>query len=619
MSRIREEQAQFMFSLRMQWGGVQASHLRNADVQNVSGRNVRLKRIACHPIVIEIENEPDNLISFKSPSPKMPFGLFWVGELYNKEELDRDLQLGLGALTGDTVLAAYAKWGKACLPRFEGEFSLIIWNGEGDRALIASDPMGVRTLYYYQTPEALLVASDASLLAQNIRPRPKISHKGLLLWLLNGYCESITLFEGVAALNPAHALRVSRDTAQVWRYWDVRDVADIRYVKTSEYADHLLNLLKTCVSDRSEGCRAGVMLSGGLDSAAVTALAAASSGSDLTAYTYRFHRLRACDEWPLAASVAAKWGLPHQALDAEAHWLFQNWQKQPWRRQPFHSWDCLTDLAMAEMASKGMTTLLTGHGGDNMFSGFSPLALSGLALRFLSSGALGRFQVALKQKRISFPRGFYRYVVRAHWRAFRERRDKWPGKFPWISQRACSQWFPEGVPWRPRVTEKDPCRQRMIWLVNDYTMGVRRAIHWYREMGEPHGIGVKHPLFDRRLAAFAVGIPPELARIDTLPKSLLRRSLKAYLPEPVMANRLKPSLAAYYHQGISREQNTLKQLMQGSFLAEMKLIDEEKVNQAVQHYINGNPDEVIAWFFPVLCTEIWIRKAFKEGFSVGRP
>jgi len=605
-----------MFSLRLQWDGRQTLYDKQAHSIEKKLAEGSRKRVVLDHIMLEVENEPDNDMAFMCPDSESPFGLFWLGELYNKDALDLALGLTGSPPMEKTLLSSYLAWGESCCDKFEGEFALIVWERDKNHVFAARDPMGVRQLYYYHGAAGMIFSNEARCIARMLDPRPKISQKGLMLWLLNGYWECLTLFEGVDGLNPAHCLHATRETCSVRRYWDVRNASSLRYGEESEYAEHLLELLETSVADRCRDSKLGLMLSGGLDSGSVAALIAKSQ-AELTAYTYRFRELEACDEWSLAASVAEKWQMPHRELEAEAHWLFQGWQAQPWQPQPFHSWDRLTELALEDMAADGIATLFTGHGGDNLFTG---LALPRLLTMTLPSISPARWRCCMKEfksRNLSLARGLYRYGIRPKWRDYLARRSKWPNRFDWISREKCRKLFPGGVPWRHRKTEDDPALQAIVWHVDDFTMGVRRAIHWYRTLASRQGVSVKHPLFDRRLAEFVVGIPPEMIRAGGMPKGLLRRVMKPLLPEPIVSRIRKPTLAAYYHQGIVRERNAFNPIIENSILANYGLIGKVRFKEILDKYINGDPNKVIAWFFPVLCVEIWVRKALDEGFSIG--
>lgn len=552
----------------------------------------------------------------RSNSGCLALGLLWQGSLFNEATLKKTLQISQDAKTGEVLVAAWERWGSECFRYFVSEITFVVWLPNSNELFAARDAMGIYNLYYKRTADHLVISDKASLVAKAFSQHPRLSRQGLMMWVLNAYDESVTLYEHVKALKSAQALKVKPGEEQRWVYWDLADVKTLTYADSESCVEHLTSLLETCVQDRCREGGVAVMLSGGLDSSSVAAMAA-TQDPELLALTYQFKTLVACDEWPKATVLMKALEREHRPLDAEANWLLRGRIPVPWQEDPFQSWDELTIGSMDLLRQLGKTTLLTGHGGDNLFTGFSKPLLAGMALPSWSWGRWQQWFAAVGETKFSWPRGFYRYLVRPKYQALRDSFQPWPAAFPWVPKRKCRELFPQGFPWLPSPTAGlAPGKQAMVWMVRENAMGIRRAIHWYHRMGKPYGIKVRHPLFDQRLAEFVVAIPPEKIRLGKKPKALFSRAMEHYLPHQIAHENDKPTLAAYYFQGIHREQDKLREMFKNLALADLGLLRGEALKQAFETYLAGDPNVGLAWFLPALLTEMWIHSALGQGFSL---
>lgn len=111
----------------------------------------------------------------------------------------------------EVILRAYAKWGKDCVTRFRGMFAFAIWDEREKELFLARDPFGIKPLYYYQTSDTFLFASELrALLASELVPR-KLSQQGLASYLQFGSVQDpLTILDNVHSLLPGHGLVVKR-------------------------------------------------------------------------------------------------------------------------------------------------------------------------------------------------------------------------------------------------------------------------------------------------------------------------------------------------------------------------------------------------------------------------
>ena len=143
----------------------------------------------------------------------------WIvfnGEIYNFRELRKELEAAGAEFKShsdtEVILAAYRVWGEACLTRLGGMFAFALWDAPRKRLLLARDPMGIKPLYYHQSNQTFIFASEVrTLLQTGLVPR-KADPTGVLSYLAFGSVyEPWTIVEGVRAVPPGHVLRWKTD------------------------------------------------------------------------------------------------------------------------------------------------------------------------------------------------------------------------------------------------------------------------------------------------------------------------------------------------------------------------------------------------------------------------
>jgi len=303
----------------------------------------------------------------------------WIaynGEVYNfrevRQKLERD---GIGFRSqSDTevLLKAYGRWGEACLREFRGMFAFAIWDARRHRLFMARDAMGIKPLYYSKQGNNFIFASELrTLLGTGLVPR-KLDRAGLLNYLQFGSLyDPITLVEGVSALRAGHFLIWENGETQVTRYWDLGQDGPTRKGTPSQSDfDDLNNALDESVQMQMvSDVPVGLFLSGGIDSSALAAILS-RSGAPLHTFSIVF-RESDYSEAKYSRLVAEKFGTDHQeilvsqqdALNAIPGALEA--MDQP-------TIDGLnTYLIARQTRAAGIEVALSGLGGDELFAGYS--------------------------------------------------------------------------------------------------------------------------------------------------------------------------------------------------------------------------------------------------------
>ncbi|OXM48264.1 asparagine synthase (glutamine-hydrolyzing) [Amycolatopsis thailandensis] len=212
--------------------------------------------------------------------------LTYSGEVYNFRELRTELTARGHRFDtrSDTevVLRAYLEWGDAFVDRLNGMYAFAIW--DGDELLLVRDRMGVKPLFYYPTPDGVLFGSEPKAILANPLAERVLDTDGLRDLLSVAKNPGHAVFRGMRELPPGHTLRVRRDGLDLRKYWSLQagehpddlttTVARVRELLEDTVTRQLVADVPLCT-----------LLSGGLDSSTLTALAAGTS--DVRSYSVK--------------------------------------------------------------------------------------------------------------------------------------------------------------------------------------------------------------------------------------------------------------------------------------------------------------------------------------------
>jgi len=305
------------------------------------------------------------------------FVISYNGELYNyrelREQLERRGERFRTSSDTEVVLRAYVNWGPACLERFNGIFALAIAELERNALFLARDRLGVKPLYYAETSEGFLFASEIkALLASSLVDR-RLDLSQVPFYLRAGYFPgAATPFAGIRLLPPAHWLRVAGGAHQTGRYWDLDALASRAppYRATATDEEEIRALVGAAVTAQTVAdVPVGVFLSGGLDSGVVTAALSQSGHRPVRSFTVRI--ADAADEGPLAREVARQYETDHEEIAISANDLLKSWSVLlDHFDTPFADFSALPAFAISEFARRHVKVVLSGDGGDEQWGGY---------------------------------------------------------------------------------------------------------------------------------------------------------------------------------------------------------------------------------------------------------
>ena len=482
------------------------------------------------------------------------------GEIYNYRELRADLAARGHTLRtqGDTEVLAhlYEDLGPEMLGRLVGMFAFALWDAGRRRLLLARDRLGQKPLYWWHGPAGLVFASEVAALLECPDVPRAADRRALGAFLRFGYVPApATGFAGIAKLPAAHYLVFDAASGRVdgpARYWDIPRGPAETGVGAAEWRQRLRAALSEAVrSQLVSDVPLGLLLSGGVDSSVIAALAAGHTPGRLRTFTARFAE-GGWDESAYARRVAQRLGTDHAEIAVEPRCVEALPELVARHGEPFADSSSIAMYYLAREARRGITVALSGDGGDELFGGYPRHAAMRMSER-LGPALRGALAGLGRRMRPRPGRKSRRSALRRFLSALDL--DPLPRYLAWRSlfssdelRRLCAPDFAAEAladdplaPWLASIAglESRPWTDRAMaidladYLPNDCLAKVDIA-------SMRHGLEVRSPFLDHRVVELARRMPvalkwrPRFGR-PPLGKAILREAFADRLPRCVLA------------------------------------------------------------------------------------
>lgn len=308
--------------------------------------------------------------------------LVFNGALYNFRGL-REILKGRGyqfISDSDTevLLKAYHAWGEECLLRFRGMFSFAIWERDTGKLIIARDRMGIKPLYYASTSSGFRFASTLPALLEFEDIDTRIDPHALHYYLtFHAVPEPLTILAGIKKLSPGHVMTVhpGGDIEQrcYWNY-QINDAVNDGKRSEESWLEETAETLRMAVERQlSADVPVGVLLSGGLDSSLLVALAAQAEHKRIETFSIGFESAKGepGDEFYYSDMVARHFGTRHNKLFISnkqlAHSLAECVKAMS---EPMVSHDNIGFHLLSKAVAQHVKVALSGQGADEIFAGY---------------------------------------------------------------------------------------------------------------------------------------------------------------------------------------------------------------------------------------------------------
>lgn len=512
--------------------------------------------------------------------------LTYSGELYNAADLRAELQaLGhtfQGHSDTEVLLAAYAQWGPGCLHRLNGIFAFAVWSERDQSLFLARDRLGVKPLFYSERPGLFLFASELKALLAHPAVEPEVDREGLAEVLVLGPARTPGhgVFRGVQELKPGSWLQYDRRGVQTGTYWRLESRPHPHDLATT--TQRVRELLEDAV-ERQLVADAPIctLLSGGLDSSALTALAAGvfrRQGRRLRTFSleyvgneahFRPSEFQPTADGPWVQRVSAFLGTDHREVLIETADLAAALPAAMEARDlpGMADVDAALYLFSREIRREA-TVALSGECADEVFGGY-PWFRRVQDLNAPTFPWARRLDTRLA---ILAPE----VVADLQPHAYLERR------------------YREALEEVPRLAGEEPGEARMrevLYLTLTRWMPV--LLDRTDRMSMAVGLEVRVPFCDHRLVEYAWNIPWAMKAVGGVEKGLLRRALEGLLPPDVLERRKSPFPKTHHPAYLAAVRRWLLEILGDRSSPLLPLVDRKTLVKLAQ---SETPDLDVPFF-----------------------
>jgi asparagine synthase (glutamine-hydrolysing) len=496
--------------------------------------------------------------------------IIFNGEIYNFKELRNELtnlgHLFVSQSDTEVLLAAYAEWGCECLSKLNGMFAFALYDANLDQLFLARDRAGEKPLYYLKDSNTLYFASELKALLSFTHLPRDINFESLDCYLAIGYVPGDRcILDGYNKLPPAHAMtfQLSTGILNIWRYWQLPVLDSTNeQINDVDLLDQLEYLLQDSVKRQMiADVPVGILLSGGVDSSLITAMAVRNS-SKVKTFSIGFPGHGKLDETPHARLIADYFSTDHTELLAEPLSADLIPRLAIYFDEPIIDSSMIPTWLVSNLVRQHCKVALGGDGGDELFGGYNgysrllwmnpkinmiprPLLylISGAAEHLLPVGLKGRnylqgLNMDLDKSLPLLASYFDRKTRSSLLKAFQKHKN--------VAEEIRRSSIPLNSDLLQRATRMD----FQEYLAEDILVKVDRA-------SMMNSLEIRAPLLDHRIIEFAFGKVPSRLKANEREKKILLKRLAAKLLPPAFDQKRKQGfsipLAEWLKKGPYRE------------------------------------------------------------------
>ena len=526
------------------------------------------------------------------------------GEIYNYRELKRELE-GQGhrfATDCDTevLVHAYEEWGEGFVERLRGMFAIALWDKRRRRLLLARDRFGIKPLYYRHVGGELSFASELKAMLEQPGFSREIDPKAVAAYLaFNSIPAPLTIFAEARKLPPGYLLTWEGGGLELRRYArpGPMPAGEVRKGSPAELAAELREVLDDSIrAHLVADVPVGVLLSGGVDSGGIAALASRHAGEPLRTFSIGFEEA-GFNELSRARLVAERYGTDHHELILRPDAVELLPKLVEAFDEPFGDSSALPTYLVSQLASEHVKTAMSGEGGDELFGGYYTYVADLLARRVGRLASLARpLAEALPSRtdRVGFDYKAKRFARAAALPPL-ERHHGWkeifsPQARADLAGEGAASWDPLDL-YRERYAETEGAEPlaRMqdldlgVYMVDDLLVKTDR-------LSMAHSLELRVPFLDPKVADFAFSLPTKLKVRGFAKKRLLRQALEPLLPREIVHGRKQGfsiPIAAWLRGPL---EPFAREVLAPSAVARQGLLDPAAVTPLLDRHCSGRED-----------------------------
>jgi asparagine synthase (glutamine-hydrolysing) len=520
----------------------------------------------------------------------------------------------------------YEDVGTAFPEQLRGKFGIALWDGRERRAVIARDRLGVKPMYYAETGDVLIFASELKSLMASGLVGTELDYAAIDAFLTLGFVPGpLTPLAAVRKLMPGHRLVVDRHGVRTEVYWEYPKPAPT-VMSLEEAAERLLAGLDESVRLRlMSDVPLGAMLSGGIDSSVIVALMARHMSEPVKTFSVGFAEAGEGNELADARHVADVFGTDHHELELSFAEQTVDLADLVWHMdEPLADLSSLGFLALSEVAASEVTVALSGQGADELLGGYRKHRAAALAgrwealpgvvkgtgnalLRALPGG--GRASRTLLAgdpvERLLAASGRIDPTVR---------RELVRGPLAELDGSGASRILRE----RLGDVAGEPLEAALyldgqLGLVDD-------MLHYFDRASMAHSLEVRVPFLDHELVEFCATIPSQhkVRHLDT--KHVLKHAVRGLIPDRIIDKRK----IGFFHTAVDewfrvQARGAISDYLLGPSPRYAELLDRGAVEKLVQGHAGGTDTRNGRVLLSILMLEVWLSSYLPRSLSSEAP
>jgi asparagine synthase (glutamine-hydrolysing) len=548
------------------------------------------------------------------------------GEIYNYREIRSSLEKRGHRFRSESDTEVlphlYEEHGTEMVHHLNGMFAFALWDARRRRLFIARDRFGEKPLYWGIFDRTLIFASEPKVLLAHPSVHPSLNLDALRQYLSFDYVPApLSIYQGINKLAAAHTLTVEGGRVEVQPYWRLSYKKRTPVPTEEEAAEELRALLEDSVRMRLvSDVPLGVLLSGGVDSSTVTAMAVRSSTEAVKTFSISFAE-SSFDESSYARAVAKFLGTDHHeerlSVDLAANLVGEIGS---WMDEPFSDPSLVPTYLLSRFTRKHVTVALGGDGGDELFAGYPMYWGHNLARtyqrlpRILRRAVLEPIvrRLPVKTKNLSFDFKARRFITGMNYDEV-ARHHVWFGSFTPDEQASLltaeTLGASDGDIYRDarRLVTEDcdadntvECMQSLdtrLYLAEDILTKVDRA-------SMAVSLEVRAPFLDPRVAEYVASLPVNYKLRGRTTKYILKRAVSDLLP-PFVTRRGKKGFGVPVAEWLKGRLRPLaRDLLSPERIRRAGLFDADYVQRIQEEHERGSANHrKLLW--TLLMFELW--------------
>ena len=527
--------------------------------------------------------------------------------LYNKEYLKKKLTVEFKKYKYEELfIVAYKKWGASLFSHLDGDYAFALYEAKTNSYFAARDPLGIKALYYTQTPTGYHFASTVSelLTIPSVIKKPNLKSIKSMLGRFEVAYED-TMFEGIYRIPPGYFIRITDNKLEQIRYWYPEKIKRDYNISPKEASNKLYKLLSEAIDKRVDNLDTTAFeVSGGLDSSSIVSLLSQKvDATKIESYSMQLQGL-VCDEGHYVDSIIEKYGINHQKipcakLDYADEYSLSNLYhvSSDW---PVRFTPATKLMLTSSMKKANKHIIITGQGGDQLF-GRNPYTFYDLFIR-------GKFLTLYRELRY-FSKPFTLIKKRIIKPLIGVENIEYIKRVLFNKKYKITFENEKIMNFSDKIGVSECTFKNDIDAITSMKHTTILDANFLHPVESYFNVEFRHPFYDLALVEFALSLPPSFNSSEGQSKWILRKAMKGILPEMINNRKGKAEFSDILEQHI--EMVDVDALLKDAYLLKLGIVSQEYIDAVRAKYAKEKSKKPVhPWM--LINMEYWYRFNFEK-------